>query len=210
MTDRDAAVTRFQTDPACMLFVGGIHAAGVGLTLTASAHVVFAELDWVPGNVTQAEDRTHRIGQTNAVLVQHLVLEGSLDARMVHILVDKQRVIDEALDKIHQAEPVVPARDRKPAATESATRKSLDAEAERMTPERIAAIHQGLQILAGMCDGAHELDGAGFSRLDVLIGHSLAEAGSLTPRQAALGAKLVNKYRRQLPADLLARAKGAS
>ena len=208
MTDRDAAVTRFQTDPTCTLFVGGIQAAGVGLTLTASAHVIFAELDWVPGNVTQAEDRTHRIGQRASVLVQHLVLEGSLGARMAHVLVAKQAVIDAALDRVHEAEPIVPARDRRLAATENATRKSLDADAQKMTPERIAAIHQGLRVLAGMCDGAQELDGAGFSKIDVMIGHSLAEAVRLTSRQAALGAKLVNKYRRQLPAELVATAKG--
>jgi hypothetical protein len=49
-----------------------------------------------------------------------------------------------------------------------------------------------------MCDGANALDGCGFSKIDTRIGHSLAECATLTPRQAALGAKLVNKYRRQL------------
>ena len=98
MVSRDASVTRFQTDDHVRVFIGGIKAAGVGLTLTASAHVVFAELDWVPGNMTQAEDRCHRIGQVNSVLVQHLVLEGSIDARMANTLVSKQAVIDKALD----------------------------------------------------------------------------------------------------------------
>ena len=106
MSDRDKAVRRFQEDPWVRLFVGGMKAAGVGLTLTAGAHVVFAELDWVPGNLSQAEDRCHRIGQTNAVLVQHLVLEGSMDATMVQTIVRKQQVIDKALDnRTETAEP---------------------------------------------------------------------------------------------------------
>ncbi len=40
----------------------------------------------------------HRIGQTNSVLVQHLVLDGSLDARMAQIIVDKMDVIAAAVD----------------------------------------------------------------------------------------------------------------
>jgi SNF2 family DNA or RNA helicase len=96
--ERQAAVDRFQEDPDCTLFVGSIRAAGLGLTLTASAYVVFAELDWVPANLTQAEDRTHRIGQKDSVLVQHLVLQNSLDARMVRTLIKKQRVVDATLD----------------------------------------------------------------------------------------------------------------
>jgi SWI/SNF-related matrix-associated actin-dependent regulator 1 of chromatin subfamily A len=52
----------------------------------------------------QAEDRAHRIGQRNSVLAQYLVLEGSLDARMAHILVDKMAVADLCLDDLVRAE----------------------------------------------------------------------------------------------------------
>jgi len=95
---RQNAVDRFQTDPTCKVFLGGIQAAGTGLTLTAASLVVFIELDWTPGNISQAEDRLHRIGQKDAVQVQHLVLEGSLDERMIEIILEKQKIIDQALD----------------------------------------------------------------------------------------------------------------
>lgn len=95
---RQAAVDRFQEDPSCSVFIGSITAAGLGLTLTAASHVVFAELDWVPAYLTQAEDRTHRIGQENSVLIQHLVLQDSLDSRMVRTLIRKQRVVDQVVD----------------------------------------------------------------------------------------------------------------
>jgi SWI/SNF-related matrix-associated actin-dependent regulator 1 of chromatin subfamily A len=95
---KHGAVTRFQNDPSCPLFVGSIQAAGVGLTLTAASNVVFAELDWVPANLMQAEDRCHRMGQRDSVLVQHLVVDGSLDSTIAHRVVSKQAVIEQGLD----------------------------------------------------------------------------------------------------------------
>ena len=98
MKERQENVDKFQTDPNIRLFIGNIIAAGTGITLTAASHVVFAELDWVPGNVSQAEDRCHRFGQKDSVLVQHLVVAGSLDALMAKTIVYKQGVIEKALN----------------------------------------------------------------------------------------------------------------
>ena len=97
--DRQKAVDQFQTQKDRRLFIGNIKAAGVGLTLTAARTVVFAELSWVPGEVTQAEDRCHRIGQTDSVLVQHLVLQGSIDAVMAKTIVYKQGIIEKAVNQ---------------------------------------------------------------------------------------------------------------
>lgn len=97
-TARAEAVDQFQDNPNIKLFIGNIIAAGTGITLTAASHVIFAELDWVPANISQAEDRAHRIGQQNSVLVTHLVLDRSLDARMARTLIRKQSISDRALD----------------------------------------------------------------------------------------------------------------
>jgi SWI/SNF-related matrix-associated actin-dependent regulator 1 of chromatin subfamily A len=81
------------------LFIGNIQAAGLGITLTAASRCIFAELSWVPAELSQAEDRLHRIGTLDSVTVQHLVLEGSLDAMMVHVLFKKQRILDAVLEE---------------------------------------------------------------------------------------------------------------
>jgi SNF2 family DNA or RNA helicase len=99
VVDRQNAVDLFQSDGNCKVFIGGIQAAGVGITLTASSTVIFVELDWVPGNITQAEDRCHRIGQKESVLIQHLILEGSLDERVIDVIIKKQEILDKVLDK---------------------------------------------------------------------------------------------------------------
>jgi SWI/SNF-related matrix-associated actin-dependent regulator 1 of chromatin subfamily A len=201
--DRQTAVDAFQNDPNVRIFIGSITAAGVGITLTASAHVVFSELDWVPGNVSQMEDRAHRIGQTETVLVQHIVLSGSLDARMAHMLVSKQNVIDSALDKNHPERTAPVYEPKAKAATADAKPDLIAKLAESMTAEKINLIHSGLRLLAGMdTDFARELNDAGFSKIDVKVGHSLANTATLTPKQAALGSKILRKYHRQLPEEI--------
>lgn len=97
--ERQLSVDIFQQEPDCRVFIGSLSAAGVGITLTASSHVVFAELDPTPEVMSQCEDRAHRIGQANSVLVQHLVADKSLDARMCRILIKKQKVISRVLDR---------------------------------------------------------------------------------------------------------------
>ena len=93
---RTDLVKAFQESEKCRLFIGNIMAAGVGLTLTASDIVVFAELDWVPGNMKQAEDRAHRIGQKNNVLIQYLVAPG-IDAEIGRALARKIEVIEQTI-----------------------------------------------------------------------------------------------------------------
>ena len=190
MDARQAAVDSFQADPAVRVFVGNIQAAGVGLTLTAASTVIFAELDWVPANVTQAEDRCHRIGQHDSVLVQHLVVDGSLDARMAKALVAKQALADKALDDTAD-QIVVPAQD-------AAQRPPRPSKYPASTPAQRDAALACLRALARVCDGAVADDGCGYNGCDTGIGHRLAALDTLTDGQAWLARRILPKYRGQL------------
>lgn len=94
VTQRDDAITTFQDSKTCKLFIATINAAGVGITLTAASDVLFGEFAWTPAQMSQAEDRVHRIGQNKSVSVQHIVFDGSIDCQLIETLVKKQEIID--------------------------------------------------------------------------------------------------------------------
>ncbi len=96
---RQEAIDSFQDDPGINVFLGQLTAAGVGITLTASSHVLLAEASWVPGENEQAVDRAHRIGQKSAVLAQYLVVEGSISEKILSRAIEKHHVVHTVLDK---------------------------------------------------------------------------------------------------------------
>jgi SWI/SNF-related matrix-associated actin-dependent regulator of chromatin subfamily A-like protein 1 len=107
-TPTEAAI-KFQTDPSCQLFIGS-NRMMTGLTLIAAEHEVFVELDWTPSVMKQAEDRAHRVGQKESILIQYLVLAKSLAARMAHKIKEKLELQEQTLDHdevLEQLEEVV-------------------------------------------------------------------------------------------------------
>jgi SWI/SNF-related matrix-associated actin-dependent regulator 1 of chromatin subfamily A len=95
---RQSLVDRFQQDDAVRVFLANIVAGGVGLNLTAATQVVFNDLDWVPANHWQAEDRAYRIGQTRTVNVTYFVGEGTIDEFVHAVLQTKSALVSAVVD----------------------------------------------------------------------------------------------------------------
>ncbi len=98
----EMAMSKFNNDDTCHVFVSGTHLAQ-GYSLQGSSTVIFIEEDWVPGIMTQAEDRAHGIGrgdtEARSMLIQHLVFEDSLDTYKAKLTIKKQQSINRALNK---------------------------------------------------------------------------------------------------------------
>lgn len=91
--ERQALVDSFQAGFTPVLVANYI-AGGVGFNITTATRVVFVEFSWTPGENQQAEDRAHRLGQKDNVLIQYLCFPGSIDEAMLKVLARKQGVIE--------------------------------------------------------------------------------------------------------------------
>jgi SWI/SNF-related matrix-associated actin-dependent regulator 1 of chromatin subfamily A len=91
---RQERVQAFQNESSCRVFIGQIKASGVGITLTSASHALFVEPWYVPGDIDQAVDRFHRIGQKSAVLARFLIVENSLDEEIIKTALRKVETLD--------------------------------------------------------------------------------------------------------------------
>lgn len=110
MDQRHARCVQFQDDPAAGPFIITIVMA-VGMNLHAASKGFFVEGSWLPGHISQAEKRIHRIGTRHPVLITHLVLEGSIDLVRAERIIQKQEIVDKMLnleeDELER-EPIFP------------------------------------------------------------------------------------------------------
>ena len=96
--EKQKAVDAFQSPQGKQLLLGNIKSAGTGITLTAASNVAFLEVPWTPGALVQAEDRCHRITQSNAVNIWFLLTENTVETDMFELLQSKMKVVGEVLD----------------------------------------------------------------------------------------------------------------
>lgn len=95
--DREARVARFQSDPACKLFLISLKAGGTGLNLTAAQYVFLLDPWWNPAVEAQAIDRAHRIGQTNQVFAYRLIARDTIEEKVLQLQAAKRDLADAIL-----------------------------------------------------------------------------------------------------------------
>ena len=98
MEERGKIVEDFQTNPATKVFVAQIQTAGLGITLHAASTAVFYSYDYNYANYAQALARIHRIGQRLPVTYIHLVVDGSIDEKILAALENKEDMAKTVVD----------------------------------------------------------------------------------------------------------------
>jgi superfamily II DNA or RNA helicase len=92
--DRQQRVERFQTDPACPIFLVSLKAGGLGLNLTAAEYVFLLDPWWNPSVEAQAIDRAHRIGQTRRVFAYRLITRDTVEQKVLDLQKTKRALAD--------------------------------------------------------------------------------------------------------------------
>ena len=96
--DRAEYVKEFQENPDVKIIVCNIQAGGVGITLTAADSSLFLEQGWNPGTMEQAEDRIHRIGQTNPVTIYYMLADETIDRGKWKMIEEKRLNVKDGVD----------------------------------------------------------------------------------------------------------------
>ena len=97
--ERGDIVDSFQNNNSIKIFLGGVHSAGTGLTLTSASSVLFIDYDYVPANMDQCEDRVHRIGQeAENVKIYQLYAEDTIDSYIRDMLAEKRQIFDKLIE----------------------------------------------------------------------------------------------------------------
>jgi superfamily II DNA or RNA helicase len=95
--ERDRCVAAFQSGEGA-LFLISLKAGGSGLNLTAADYVIHLDPWWNPAVEDQASDRAHRIGQDRPVTIYRLIVQDSIEERILALHRDKRDLASALLE----------------------------------------------------------------------------------------------------------------
>ncbi|KAL2887092.1 Lymphoid-specific helicase [Ceratocystis lukuohia] len=91
-SDRQAMIADFTTRTQLRIFLLSTRAGGQGINLMAADTVILFDSDWNPQQDLQAQDRAHRIGQKNPVLIFRLATRGTVEETLLTSADAKRRL----------------------------------------------------------------------------------------------------------------------
>lgn len=94
---RGEVIDRFKTGDA-PAFLISLKAGGFGLNLTEADYVFILDPWWNPATEAQAVDRTHRIGQTDNVMVYRMIANDTIEEKVLALQAQKSQLFDAVMD----------------------------------------------------------------------------------------------------------------
>lgn len=97
ISDRQALVDTFNTDPNYKVFLLTTRVGGLGINLTGASRVIIYDPDWNPSTDMQARERAWRLGQKKDVTIYRLMVAGSIEEKIYHRQIFKQFLTNKIL-----------------------------------------------------------------------------------------------------------------
>lgn len=95
--DRETVVNEFQNSLKPEAFLISIKAGGLGLNLTSADYVFIIDPWWNPAVEMQAMDRAHRIGQKQKVFVYKMIVEDSIEEKILKLQESKKKLVKDII-----------------------------------------------------------------------------------------------------------------
>ena len=96
---RNSVIQAFMSDPTITVFLISLKAGGVALNLTEASQVFILDPWWNPAVEYQAMDRVHRLGQCRPLRVTRLIIENSLESRILQLQEKKNALFVSTIGK---------------------------------------------------------------------------------------------------------------
>jgi DNA repair protein RAD16 len=99
LEQRDSMIKAFMENPQVTVFLISLKAGGVALNLTEASRVFLLDPWWNSSVEDQALSRIHRLGQRRPVKITKIIVENSIESRIVQLQEKKQLLFDSAIGK---------------------------------------------------------------------------------------------------------------
>jgi len=96
---RNNAIHTFTDKADHNIMLISLKAGNAGLNLVAASRVIILDPFWNPFIEMQAVDRAYRIGQQRPVQVHRILIENTVEDRIIELQERKRRLVDSALDE---------------------------------------------------------------------------------------------------------------
>lgn len=94
---RDRTIRYFMDTPDVTVFLVSLKAGGVALNLTEASRVYLMDPWWNGAVSAQAMDRIHRLGQRRPIVIKQMIIQDSIEARMLELQEKKQNMVNATL-----------------------------------------------------------------------------------------------------------------
>ncbi|RFU75228.1 hypothetical protein TARUN_7032 [Trichoderma arundinaceum] len=96
---RDRAIDALDNDSETRIMLASLAVCSVGLNLVSADTVILSDSWWAPAIEDQAIDRVHRLGQTRETKIWRLIMEGTIEERVLDVQQEKRDLVTKAFQE---------------------------------------------------------------------------------------------------------------